>query len=67
MTTEDLEIERINKLSHLELARLWRFSPSGHPYFDSRLPYLKVVKDRLYTHFGGITPEISKQIGWTTL
>jgi len=28
------EIEVINKMSQLEMARLWRFAPSGHKYFD---------------------------------
>lgn len=56
-------IDRINKMSHYEMAKLWRFAPSGHPYFDTTLPYFAVFKKR-FTELGGMTPEISKAIGW---
>ena len=56
-------IEEINSLSHLEMARLWRFAPSGHTFFDADLPYYKVFAAR-FTELGGMTPTVSKTIGW---
>jgi hypothetical protein len=60
MTEEDKA--RIDSMSHLELCKLWRFAPIG----DERLQgesgeYIRV---RLFEHFGGFSPEISKLIGW---
>ena len=55
-------MDRIHDISHVEMARLWRFAPSGHPYFDTSLPYFEVFKKR-FDELGGFTPEISKQIG----
>lgn len=60
----DKHIETINNLSQIECARLHRFAPSGHPYFDSHLPLYQVFLER-FTSLGGMTPEISKAIGWT--
>lgn len=55
--------DKIDQMSQTEMARLWRFSPVGHIVFDTTLP--------LYDHFdkrfkllGGMTPSISKEIGW---
>ena len=56
-------VDDINKMSHIKMARMWRFAPAGHLYFDVRLPYYAVFKKR-YDGFGGMTPEISKIIGW---
>ena len=56
-------IDTINKMEHIEMCSLWRFSAPGHPYFDSTLPYSKVFKKRLFEHFGGFTSEISKSLG----
>ena len=58
------EIEKINNMTHEEMARLWRFAPAGHPYFDSTKPFFKVFKKRLFEHFGGFNPQLSKKIGW---
>ena len=52
----------IDNLDHEEMCILWRYAPSGHIYFDSTLPFAEYFKDRLYNHFGGFTPEISKRI-----
>ena len=57
------EIEKINNMSHTDMAKLWRFAPVGHPYFDDRLPYHKIFFDR-FNELGGFTPKISKEIGW---
>ena len=56
-------IDNINSLSHLEMARLMRFAPSGHTFFDQDLPYYKVFAAR-FEELGGMTPTLSKTIGW---
>ena len=53
----------IDKLSQMEMASLQRSAPSGHPYFDNRLPLWDHFKKR-FKELGGMTPEISKAIGW---
>ena len=55
-------IEKINQMSHYDMCSLWRFAPTGHPYFDNTKPYVNVFKKRLFDHFGGFTPEISKSL-----
>lgn len=62
--TEEIEIEKINNMSRLDMARLWRHAPSGHPYFDSSKPYFKIFEHRFMTILGGFSPQISKQIGF---
>lgn len=57
-------IREINLMSHEEMCNLWRNAPQGHIYFDSKLPYSRVFSERLFKHFGGVTPEISKKLGW---
>jgi len=54
---------RINAMGREEMCRLWRFAPSGHPYFDTEKPYYEVFKAR-FDKLGGFSPEISKRIGW---
>ena len=64
-TPEQQEIiNKINNMGHYEMCSLWRYAPSSHPYFDKRFPYAKIFKERLFKHFGGFTPEISKLLGW---
>ena len=62
---DESEIEKhrkiIDQMSHEEMARLWRFAPSGHPYFDRRLPLVEHFEKR-FKKLGGFTPEISKEI-----
>jgi len=53
-------VEKINTMEHYEM---WRNAPCGHKYFDNTLPYHKIYRKRLFEHFGGFTPKISKQIG----
>lgn len=64
LTKEEKEIEKINSMSHVEMCRMWRFASAGHPYFDMTKPFHKVFEERLFKHFGGFTPEISKEIGY---
>jgi hypothetical protein len=65
LTPEEIEAHTaaIDKLSHLEMARLWRFAPSGHPYFNNRYPLFNYFAAR-FKSLGGMTPAISKQLGW---
>ena len=62
MEINDKEISRISKMGHEEMCRLWRYAPSDHPYFNTKLPYYEIFQQRLFEHFGGFTPEISKSI-----
>lgn len=55
------EFDKINEMTHLEMARRYRFAVSGDPYFDNTLPYYKVFNER-FKMLGGFTPEISKAI-----
>jgi hypothetical protein len=55
--------EEIDRLSHIEMARLWRFAPSGHPYFIAGRKESEYFATR-FKELGGMTPAISKQIGW---
>ncbi len=63
--TEEIakEIQKINQMSQIEMARLWRFGSRDNKYFDSTGPYAEIFQKR-FTELGGFTPEISKQIGW---
>jgi hypothetical protein len=54
----------IDGMNARECLELQRFAPSGHPVFRSDLP----LYDYFRKHFdalGGITPELSKSVGWT--
>lgn len=65
MTPEEIEkaLKYINNMTHYELARLWRFGSSDHLYLKT--PELfEVVKNRLFNEYGGMTPTISKLVGW---
>lgn len=65
MTPEEIEVHKnnINSMSREAMAHLWRFAPAGHPYFDSSLPLYEHFKAR-FDSLGGMSPEISKRIGW---
>jgi len=56
------EVEKINNLSQYEMAKLWRFAPSGHPWFDSSKPYFAIF-DKRFKELGGFTSKISKDLG----
>jgi hypothetical protein len=65
MTEEEITTAKakIDKLTQLEMARLWRFAPAGHPYFSPKFP-LSDYFDARFRELGGMTLEISKAIGW---
>jgi len=52
----------IDAMSHRELCSLWRHGDSGNKLLQGEAG--AYLKDRLFNHFGGFTPEISKSIGW---
>jgi len=54
-------VDRINSMTREEMCSLWRFAPSGHPYFDTTKPYNAVFKAR-FDELGGFSPAISKAI-----
>lgn len=66
-TLTDEQIEQwkrtIDTMAHRDMARLWRFAPSGHPIFRNDLPLFEYFKAR-FQKLGGMTPAISKEIGW---
>ena len=53
---------KIDAMSHLDMARKWRFSPSGDDMLSGDAG--KYFKSRFYDYFGGWTSAISKQVGW---
>lgn len=56
-------IRCVYKMSHLDMASTWRFAGAGNPYFDKTLPYFRHFRRR-FERLGGMTSEISKQVGW---
>ncbi len=64
LTEEQQEINTINSMDHESMCKMWRNAPSGHKYFDKTKPYSEIFRKRLFDHFGGFTPAISKSIGW---
>lgn len=66
MKAEEIEKHKqlIDKMSVLEMAALWRFAPSGHKYFRRDEPEIGEYFSRRFHELGGMTPAISKIIGW---
>jgi len=52
----------IDEMSHEQLAKLWRFGDSSDKYLQGDAG--SYLKDRLFNHFGGFNPNLSKRIGW---
>lgn len=52
----------IDAMSHFDLAYAWRFSPPGNQYFTT--PEVFEYFEKAFKAKGGMTPEISKRIGW---
>ena len=57
-------VRDINKLTQVECAQLTRFAPSGHPYFRSDMPLVSNAFGERFKAVGGMTPAVSKFIGW---
>jgi len=58
---EQLKVD-IDNMSHEQMAKLWRFGDSSNQYLQGDAG--TYFKDRLYNHFGGFNPTLSKKIGW---
>jgi hypothetical protein len=62
----DLNIEKekaeIDAMSHYDLCALWRFGSSDNKLLQGELGVH--LKNRLFGHFGGFTPSISKALSW---
>ena len=54
--------EDIDKMTHSELASLWRFGKSENKYLQGEAG--EYLKDRLFNRFGGFNPSLSKNLGW---
>lgn len=53
----------IDNMSHYDMAFKWRHAPVGDKLICGEAG--DYFKWRLFVHFGGFTPEISKRVGWT--
>lgn len=61
------EKAKIDSMSQIEMARLYRFTPIGTGYFKIDSPEAKELYDYFMDSFaakGGMTTEVSKLIGW---
>lgn len=56
--------ENILAMDQYSMASLQRFAAVGHPYFRHDLPLYEVFATR-FKELGGMTPEISKSLGWS--
>jgi hypothetical protein len=62
--------KKIGTLEHYGMCMAWRNANAGSPYFRNDLITSEgkslgdIYQERLFGHFGGFTPEISKSIGW---
>lgn len=60
------EVEQLKKeidnMTHEEMAKLWRFGDSSNKFLQGEVG--KYFSDRLFNHFGGFNPLLSKKIGW---
>jgi hypothetical protein len=66
MTTEEIQrhTDTINGLSQYEMCRQWRFgNPGQYPWFCVGNPLWPIWEKR-FKELGGMTPEISKSLGW---
>jgi len=51
----------IDGLCQEQMARIWRFSPVGNEIFIGESG---IYFQKRFNELGGMTPEISKRIGW---
>lgn len=61
MNSKDTTMEQVEAMSHMELCYHWRFDKTGK--WIAGDPITERAIER-YRAFGGMTPEISKAIGW---
>lgn len=57
--------KQIDAMDYVELLRLWRFSPAGHPWFTNKIVY-NYIRNRMQTlRDEGVDPvAASKEVGW---
>lgn len=53
---------RIDGLTRFDMARIWRFAPSGDPMLQGEAG--DYFKQRFFGDFGGFSPAISRSLGW---
>ena len=53
--------QRIDAMTQVEMARLWRFAPIGDPILQGETGHYFIQRFR---ELGGFSPAISKAIGW---
>ena len=65
MTPEEITKHKadIDKMSRIDMCRLWRCAPAGHPYFVSGSEVYAHFEER-FKELGGFSSAISKKIGW---
>ncbi len=65
LTNEQIEAHKkqIDAMDVVQLAKFRRYAPAGHVYFDRTTPLYLYFENR-FQSLGGMTPELSKQIGW---
>lgn len=54
-------LEEVEKASHLQICRWWRFLRSGENAEEYKIQAKIAMR---YKELGGMTPEISKKLGW---
>lgn len=60
-----MALKRIEEMDHETMCRLWRFGEGDKPILmRNDLPTGEAFKNRLFNHFGGFSPQISKLIGF---
>jgi hypothetical protein len=67
MDQEEINIhkDKIDGMSQYAMAHAWRFHPAGHMYFNTYdYPELANHFAESFKKKGGMTPEISKALGW---
>lgn len=55
--------KEIDEMSQIEMARAWRFDLYSSSYFSSTQEVFNYFKKK-FEEKGGMTPAISKEIGW---
>lgn len=55
-------MNEIHNMDHFTMCKIWRFG-GKEIYFRDDLPTSELFKERLFKHFGGFTPPISKALG----
>lgn len=55
--------KQIDEMTHFQMAKFRRYAPPGHIYFKHGSPLFLYFENR-FQNLGGMTPEISKAIGW---